>query len=876
MPPSDDMALLSDPVQKTAPTSADELRGLLREWHASMEPLEDRTDGSAGAGADNMGGDADAPGDDEDGAGDESLDGDDSDEEWIDWTLADGNDVMEVGETTTGTQNPLFSRARSVAGRCRFGSPGRGPSVTSRRRGVGRGVGPATRRLLVRRRFLRARAHAAISFARLRRSCAPPVASARDGQPVTGPGIFARIGTGMTAARGPTTTDPLMTVLPNTGVNAATWTYSRPDKMLTERGAGRGEASPPSADDENAAGDVVTPAPAPAAAAQRRSEERREAQARRRLEADLEAAADKIPSPMELFEKFFTPEMQDRAVRCTNARAAMLGKLLKFAENPDLLEHVDPAFREALERPAWIKANQSWPPKSIGEWKDINRDELKTWMGITYYRGLVKLPRVQDYWSRDTFLSGFGGQLGKVTGMSRRRYEMLTLQTREEEQAEREKHGRMGKISLWLREFETNCREARPAENFGDDISLDEQTVPCKSKWTSLTFKNKHKPAGQGYRIYSVNCVNTGYTIAFDLDAPDSDHQKSNGKVRRIVDELVAKLPTSREFNIYMDNLFTSVETFEQIWHRKHRACGTWVPRGKVSSIPTDLRAENCKDMQIGDNVGPMFANRAELQAWAWHDSGHVVILTNVNHGDEEVVVIGRRCGRGETDGGRGTGKVARAAPKPFEDYNVKMNGTDKTDQMRVTYTVQRRCDKPWKVLFYWMMDVIAVNMFALRRDALSRVQASQVSQALSGGRSNSRDAFQRCFVMELLGIHEGGHRRREYELANENARRSSFGSGSRAKQARDRRMSRDAEDGDADSLCGIADAVHAADPNFYLHFSPKKALRGRGAYRRCKECWETKGKKKVAQYRCEHPDCGANLHLECVGAWHLRKIFGK
>ena len=131
MPQCNDVALLSDPVQTTAPTSAaDELRGLLREWHESMEPLEDRMDGSAGAGADNMGGDADAPGDDEDGAGDESLDGDDSDEEWIDWTLADGNDVMEVGETTTGTQNPLFSRARSVAGRCRFGSPGRGPSVT--------------------------------------------------------------------------------------------------------------------------------------------------------------------------------------------------------------------------------------------------------------------------------------------------------------------------------------------------------------------------------------------------------------------------------------------------------------------------------------------------------------------------------------------------------------------------------------------------------------------------------------------------------------------------------------------------------------------------------------------------------------------------
>ena len=63
--------------------------------------------------------------------------------------------------------------------------------------------------------------------------------------------------------------------------------------------------------------------------------------------------------------------------------------------------------------------------------------------------------------------------------------------------------------------------------------------------------------------------------------------------------------------------------------------------------------------------------------------------------------------------------------------------------------------------------------------------------------------------------------------------------------------MSRDAEAGDA-QLCGIACAVHATDSNFYLHFSEKKALRGRGAYRRCEECWETTGTKSVVQYRCE------------------------
>ena len=68
--------------------------------------------------------------------------------------------------------------------------PCRGTVPTSRRRGVWRGVGLTTRRVMLGRRFSRARACSAISFTRPRRSCAPPVASARDGRSVTGPGGF--------------------------------------------------------------------------------------------------------------------------------------------------------------------------------------------------------------------------------------------------------------------------------------------------------------------------------------------------------------------------------------------------------------------------------------------------------------------------------------------------------------------------------------------------------------------------------------------------------------------------------------------------------------------------------------------------------------
>ena len=166
--------------------------------------------------------------------------------------------------------------------------------------------------------------------------------------------------------------------------------------------------------------------------------------AERRLEAELEAAADEIPNPMELFEKLFTPEMKDRAVRCTNARAAMLCKLIKFAQNLDLLEHADPTFQEALARPAWIKANNPAPPRASASGnhrprrvEDVDGHHLLRGAGETAPRARLLVARHVPLGLRRAAREGHR--------MSRRRYEiinaMLLLQTREEERRARSRDG---------------------------------------------------------------------------------------------------------------------------------------------------------------------------------------------------------------------------------------------------------------------------------------------------------------------------------------------------------------------------------------------------------------------------------------------------
>ena len=75
------------------------------------------------------------------------------------------------------------------------------------------------------------------------------------------------------------------------------------------------------------------------------------------------------------------------------------------------------------------------------------------------------------------------------------------------------------------------------------------------------------------------------------------------------------------------------------------------------------------------------------------------------------------------------------------------MLGVDKCDQMRGSYSPQRRSSKPWKALFFWTVDIACVNAFALWQEWSGMKEI----------KTASRLEFQRYLVEELLGVVPGG-----------------------------------------------------------------------------------------------------------------------
>ena len=80
------------------------------------------------------------------------------------------------------------------------------------------------------------------------------------------------------------------------------------------------------------------------------------------------------------------------AVKSTNKRVECYELMITCMNNP--LFQQNPHIQKACERPTYLKRTQAWPPKSAESLSKVplSVDELRKFIAIEYYMGLVKLP----------------------------------------------------------------------------------------------------------------------------------------------------------------------------------------------------------------------------------------------------------------------------------------------------------------------------------------------------------------------------------------------------------------------------------------------------------------------------------------------------
>uniref|UniRef100_A0A1B6HG03 Uncharacterized protein n=1 Tax=Homalodisca liturata TaxID=320908 RepID=A0A1B6HG03_9HEMI len=299
----------------------------------------------------------------------------------------------------------------------------------------------------------------------------------------------------------------------------------------------------------------------------------------------------------------------------------------------------------------------------LKDWRDTNPEEMKKFIGLLLYMGLVTLPRISDYWSTNALYSFSGAS--KV--MSRNRFQLILRFWHFNDNNNLQRDGRIGKIKPLLSIINGMFFNLKEAEQ---DLVIDETMIPFRGR---LLFRQyiPGKAHKYGIKIFKL-CDKTGYTYGIKVYMGKGTVAATDNSVATsVVMELMANHLNSGH-NLYVDNYYTSVQLANSLLSRQTHLCGTL--RRNRKGIPKDLTKEK---IQKGEMI--CLENDEGVLITKWQDKREVLMLSTV-HKPEYVEIPSKN-----------PDKPSVLKPLVVTAYNKAKVGIDLSDQMSSYSTAVRK-----------------------------------------------------------------------------------------------------------------------------------------------------------------------------------------
>ena len=314
-------------------------------------------------------------------------------------------------------------------------------------------------------------------------------------------------------------------------------------------------------------------------------------------------------------------------------------------------------------------------------WKPVDSVEMKKFIGILYLMGIVRLPTIELYWSRDV-LYRFNGF---TSVMSRNRFQEILrfwhFSNNEEEVS------RLGKVMPLIDHLNNKMKEIYQPER---GLSIDESMMLWRGR---LVFKQyiKNKRHKYGVKFYEL-CQSEGLVLKVHIYSGESVPDEHNlGQTGAIVLNLMEGL-LQKGYRLYVDNYYNSFELAKHLIKEKTYICGTL--RSDRTSNPVAVTKAKLKKGEV------IQRSRDGVTISKWKDKRDVLTISNM-HAVEMV----------ETSNRRGK-KMLK--PNIVKDYNAGMSGVDKADQMISYYDSLRKTVRWYKKVGLHILDIMMYNSYAL------------------------------------------------------------------------------------------------------------------------------------------------------------------
>ena len=380
-----------------------------------------------------------------------------------------------------------------------------------------------------------------------------------------------------------------------------------------------------------------------------------------------------IPLPHTVFELYWTDACVDRIVVETNryARAVL------------------PPLENGLPR-----------TKGGPKWKDVNRYEIRGWLGITILMGCKRLPSVRQYWMRSQpFL--YCELISSIMSLGRWEQIMRCLHLVDNNSIVRDvRDPRFDRIAKtrWL--VEMFVKVSRDIYNLEREITVDECVIPYKGRYCFIRQFMPDKPVRFGIKVWLLASSKSRFVWQMEVYFGEGTGAGTHGLGFHVVERMVKGLE-NRGHCLVIDNFFASVNLFHELMCKGIWATGT--VRRTSKNLPGGLYRQ--PDSTVRGSMVIWTHVHRQMGVVSWQDKKMVTLLSTAAAPWEPNTKVLRRI-----PGLKGQ-LVVPSSPM-HRQYVEYMRGVDVADQLRGNYSSQLRCHKWWVKIFHFIVDQTMVNAY--------------------------------------------------------------------------------------------------------------------------------------------------------------------
>ena len=383
---------------------------------------------------------------------------------------------------------------------------------------------------------------------------------------------------------------------------------------------------------------------------------------------------DFLATPSDFFSRIFDNRMIRDLLEYTNANANANQKI-----------HY---YKKLYNHKRLLKLVRSHEKK----WKDVDELEMKAFIGIILYMGIISKPTIHEYWTKSYLF----GTPGFRSIMSRDRFYQILKYFKLYKDNEINNQDPTYKFSSLMKNIIDNSQSLYIPDR---NLTIDEAMVKFSGR-SKMKVYMPLKPIKYGFKIFLLCESKTGFVLKWIMyTGRNSENVYSNKNV-------VLRLLEGYEgegYSVYMDRFYTSPNILLALRKKLIGASGT-VMKNRLN-LPKEY-FELIEKLQFSECV---FISRKNLILTCWKDSKIVYHLSNC--GNTNISETTRRTKKSKNP------IETISIPQTIKEYNFNSKGVDLFDQLSSYYLNHRKSVKWYIPIFYHLIELAVINSHILYKN---------------------------------------------------------------------------------------------------------------------------------------------------------------